>query len=97
MARNVIGEHVLGFPREYAADRGIAFNRELAEPQDGRGWAVELAISDPARPRCKSIAAQRRCRRQTASRSQKSSSTRRGRACSRCAAAARSYNARAHR
>jgi hypothetical protein len=38
-----------------------------------------------------------RCRRQTASRSQKTSFTRRGRACSHCAAAARSYNARAHR
>ncbi|MGB6208527.1 acyl-CoA dehydrogenase family protein [Mycobacterium sp.] len=27
MARNVIGERVLGFPREYAADRGVAFNQ----------------------------------------------------------------------
>jgi hypothetical protein len=27
MARNAIGEHVLGFPREYGADRGIAFNQ----------------------------------------------------------------------
>ena len=26
MARNVIGERVLGFPREYAADRGVPFN-----------------------------------------------------------------------
>jgi hypothetical protein len=25
--RNAIGEHVLGFPREYGADRGIAFNQ----------------------------------------------------------------------
>jgi alkylation response protein AidB-like acyl-CoA dehydrogenase len=27
MARNVIGERVLSFPREYAADRGVPFNR----------------------------------------------------------------------
>ena len=27
MARNVIGERVLNFPREYAADRGVPFNR----------------------------------------------------------------------
>ncbi len=27
MARNVIGERVLNFPREYAADRGMPFNR----------------------------------------------------------------------
>jgi alkylation response protein AidB-like acyl-CoA dehydrogenase len=27
MARNVIGERVLGFPREFAADRGVPFNQ----------------------------------------------------------------------
>jgi alkylation response protein AidB-like acyl-CoA dehydrogenase len=27
IARNVIGERVLNFPREYAADRGVPFNR----------------------------------------------------------------------
>ena len=27
MARNVISERVLGFPREYAADRGVPFNQ----------------------------------------------------------------------
>jgi alkylation response protein AidB-like acyl-CoA dehydrogenase len=27
MARNVIGERVLNFPREYAADRGVPFNQ----------------------------------------------------------------------
>ena len=27
LARNVIGERVLNFPREYAADRGVPFNQ----------------------------------------------------------------------
>ncbi len=27
MARNVIGERVLGFPREFAADKGVPFNQ----------------------------------------------------------------------
>jgi alkylation response protein AidB-like acyl-CoA dehydrogenase len=34
MARNVIGERVLGFPREYAADRGVPFNQVR---RNGRG------------------------------------------------------------
>jgi alkylation response protein AidB-like acyl-CoA dehydrogenase len=38
MARNVIGERVLNFPREYAADRGVPFNqvRRNRAPEDGR-------------------------------------------------------------
>ncbi|BEH78088.1 hypothetical protein YM3MPS_38910 [Mycobacterium pseudoshottsii] len=27
MARNVIGERMLNFPREFAADRGVPFNQ----------------------------------------------------------------------
>jgi hypothetical protein len=27
MARNVIGERILEFPREHAADRGVPFNQ----------------------------------------------------------------------
>ncbi|MGH3627222.1 MAG: hypothetical protein ACRDRL_07265, partial [Sciscionella sp.] len=33
MARNVIGERILGFPREFAADRGVPFN----QVKHGRG------------------------------------------------------------
>ena len=36
MARNVIGERVLGFPREYAADRGVPFKKVR---RGGRGDA----------------------------------------------------------
>jgi alkylation response protein AidB-like acyl-CoA dehydrogenase len=37
MARNVIGERVLGFPREYAADRGVPFKqvRRTSMPRNG--------------------------------------------------------------
>lgn len=39
MARNVIGERVLSFPREYAADRGVPFNQvrrnAWRSPQEG--------------------------------------------------------------
>lgn len=38
MARNVIGERVLGFPREYAADRGVPFNQvRHSRFEEGRG------------------------------------------------------------
>lgn len=36
VARNVIGERVLGFPREYAADRGVAFNQVRHGPRADR-------------------------------------------------------------
>ncbi|MGO9154066.1 acyl-CoA dehydrogenase family protein [Mycobacterium sp.] len=36
MARNVIGERVLGFPREYAADRGLPFNQVRHNERAGR-------------------------------------------------------------
>jgi len=38
MARNVIGERVLNFPREHAADRGVPFNqvRRNTAPEGGR-------------------------------------------------------------
>jgi len=32
IARNIIGERVLGFPREYAADRGVPFNQVAIRP-----------------------------------------------------------------
>jgi alkylation response protein AidB-like acyl-CoA dehydrogenase len=37
MARNVIGERVLGFPREYAADRGVPFNQVRHNERSRRG------------------------------------------------------------
>ena len=37
MARNVIGERVLGFPREYAADRGVPFNQVRHNERARRG------------------------------------------------------------
>jgi alkylation response protein AidB-like acyl-CoA dehydrogenase len=37
MARNVIGERVLGFPREYAADRGVPFNEVRHNERTRRG------------------------------------------------------------
>ncbi len=36
MARNVIGERVLNFPREPAADRGVPFNQVRRNKQEGR-------------------------------------------------------------
>ena len=36
MARNVIGERVLGFPREYAADRDVPFNQVRHNERAGR-------------------------------------------------------------
>ncbi|OBH86766.1 acyl-CoA dehydrogenase family protein [Mycobacterium sp. E2989] len=36
MARNVIGERVLGFPREFAADRGVPFKQVKHGPRPGR-------------------------------------------------------------
>jgi alkylation response protein AidB-like acyl-CoA dehydrogenase len=36
MARNVIGERVLNFPREPAADRGVPFNQVRRSKQEGR-------------------------------------------------------------
>jgi len=35
MARNVIAERVLNFPREYAADRGVPFNQVRRNKQEG--------------------------------------------------------------
>jgi alkylation response protein AidB-like acyl-CoA dehydrogenase len=35
MARNVIGERLLNFPREYAADRGVPFNEVRRHKQEG--------------------------------------------------------------
>ena len=36
MARDVIGERVLNFPREYAADRGVPFNQVKRNKQEGQ-------------------------------------------------------------
>jgi alkylation response protein AidB-like acyl-CoA dehydrogenase len=36
MAHNVIGERVLNFPREYAADRGVPFNEVKRNKQEGK-------------------------------------------------------------
>ena len=45
MARDVIGERVLGFPREYAADRGVPFNQVK---HNERAQAVDSAPAERA-------------------------------------------------
>jgi alkylation response protein AidB-like acyl-CoA dehydrogenase len=48
MARNVIGERILGFPREFAADRGVPSIRSSGVATDGRhhpGSAHAVAVN----------------------------------------------------
>jgi hypothetical protein len=41
IARNIIGERILNFPREYAPDRGIPFNEVGKNPGQGKSVKSE--------------------------------------------------------
>ena len=53
MARNVIGERILGFPREYAADRGVPFNqvKRGRSPDPTAPWCVWAGNAEWFAPR----------------------------------------------